>query len=148
MIYNIVKGQWARVHDSTSDIVDCGSFTPDKNGLLKHIKIGFLKHSANGKFRVRLHTSRNYTRIYAQSELIDLSEIKFNLYTGQVRFDFLKDVNILNGVKYYVTIESADYTRIADTNFVAWIHDHAYTTNVSTGNWPSEFPIKMELFIK
>ena len=148
MIYNIPEKMWFRVQDSTADVVYAGYF--DSNNEVKklfNMKLGFLKHDCVGKFKIRLHTSRNFNRVYAESEICDFSLIKEKLITGQVRFDF-DGVNISKVTRYYVTIVAVDYTRVGDTNFVGWLHDRDFTTNISSGNWPHEYPIRMELFIK
>lgn len=147
MIYNIPDTLWFRVQDSTADIVYAGYFDSSLDKILKHIKVGFLKHNCLGKFKVRLHTSNNFSRVYAESSVVDFSDIKEDYFTGQIRFDF-NNINLNKNYRYYVTIQAIDYTRNADVSYVGWLHDRVGTTNVSTGNYDNEFPIRMEFFVK
>jgi hypothetical protein len=148
MIYNIPDKMWLRVQDSISDIVYAGYYdTGTEAKKLFNMKLGFLKHACVGKFKIRLHTSRNFNRVYAESNTIDFANIKESIFTGQVKFDF-DGINLNKNTRYYVTILASDYTRVGDTNFVGWHHDGEFTTNVSSGNWPNEFPIRMEFFVK
>lgn len=148
MIFNIPDIGWARIQDSTLDIVYAGSFT---TGLevkeLNSIKLGFLKNNCVGKFIIRLHTSTNFNRVYAQSAVVDFSDVVEQSFFGNIRFDFNK-INLAKTTKYWVTIEAIEYTRVSDTQFVGWIHDLPSPTNVSTGNWPTDHPIRMQLFAK
>jgi hypothetical protein len=148
MTYNIPQDMWFRVQDSTSDIVEAGNMeTLAENKLLSAIKVGFLKHNCNGVFKLRLHTSKNYSRIYAESAPINFALIKEAIITGQVKFDFA-DISLIKNTKYYMTIQAVTYTRVADTNYIAWLHDRDFTTNVSTGNYANEFPLRLEMFVK
>lgn len=147
MIYNIPESLWVRVQDSTSDIVYAGYFDSSAEKILKYIKLGFFKNSNNGKFKVRLHTTKNFTRVYAESKEIDFSLIKEDKIVGNVRADF-SDINLSDNTRYYVTIQATNYTRNSDTSYVGWLHDFPYPTNVSTGNWQNEFPLRMEFFVK
>ena len=147
MIYNIPENLWARIHDSTSDIVYCGYFDNVVEKELKHLKVGFFKLNCIGTFRIRLHTSLNFSRIFAQSALVNMSDVTEPIFNGNIRFDFSNTVLITN-TRFYVTIEAVTYTRTGNTNFIGWLHDFPYPTNISTGNWQNDFPIKMELFVK
>lgn len=149
MIYNIPDTGWFRIQDSTADVVYCGYLDNNNvNKVLNHIKIGFLKHDCLGKFKVRLHTSTNFNRVYAESSIVDFDDIDDDLFYGNIRFDFVKGVNLGANNRYYVTIQATEYTRVGNTKFVGWLHDRVSTTNNSTGNWDNEFPIKMEYFGK
>ena len=148
MIFNIPRDQWIRVQDSTSDIVYCGYFdTTSIEKELKYIKVGFFKQNCIGTFRIRLHTTASRNRNYSISSLVDFSLIAEPLFTGQIRFDFTNTI-LVAATRYWVTIEAISYTRISDTNFIGWVHDFPFPTNVSTGNWQKDFPIKMEVFAK
>lgn len=147
MIYNIPQDLWFRVQDSTADIVYAGYFDNNLSKVLYAIKLGFLKHDCVGRFKIRLHTSTNFNRVYAESSEVDFSEIKERFFTGQVKFDF-NGINLNPSYRYYVTIQAVSYTRNADANYVGWLHDRVNTTNVSTGNWDNQYPIRMELFVK
>jgi len=147
MIYNIPENLWVRVQDSTSDIVYAGYFDAPLDKVLKYLKLGFFKNNCNGLFKVRLHTSKNFNRVYAESNVIDFSQIKESIIVGNVRADF-SDVNLNDNTRYYVTIQAVTYTRNGDSNYVGWLHDFPYPTNTSTGNWQNEHPLKMEFFVK
>lgn len=148
MIYNIPQSSWFRVQDSTLDVVYAGYFdTNDESKILSFMKLGFLKHDCLGTFKVKLHTSLNFTRVYAESEVISFADVKERYFTGQIKFNF-KDVNLLKNTRYYVTIHAVTYTRNADDSYIGWLHDRDFTTNISTGNWPNEFPLRMEMFVK
>lgn len=148
MIFDIPKGLWVRVQDSNADIVFAGYFDNSLDKILKNIKVGFFKNGSNGLFRVRLHTTKNFNRNFAASDWVDFSKITEKMIVGNVRFDFTKQVNLLKNNRYYVTIEASSYVRNADVSYVGWLQDSPFPTNVSTGNYPTEFPIKMEFFAK
>lgn len=147
MIFNIPQDMWFRVQDSTADIVYAGYFDNNLSKILNHIKLGFLKHDCVGRFKIRLHTSTNFNRVYAESNEVDFSQVKERFFTGNIKFDF-NGVNLNPNYRYYVTIQAVSYTRNADVNYIGWLHDRVSTTNVSTGNWDNQYPIKMELFVK
>ena len=57
--FNIPKTQWVRVQDSVMEIVPLGNFISLDEKVLKNIKVGFFKNNCTGKFRLRIHTSKD-----------------------------------------------------------------------------------------
>lgn len=147
MTYNIPDTAWVRVQDSNADIVELGSFIAPRESVLRNIKVGFFKNNCVGLFRLRIHTSRDLNTNYALSEWIDIEDIQHLLFLGEIRFDFQKCV-LNDGRRYYITVEASSYIRNADVSYMCYIFDDPNTVNISSGNHPVEFPIKMEIFNK
>ena len=147
MTHNIPDTAWVRFQDSTADIVQLGSFIAQTESVLRNIKVGFFKNNCSGQFRLRVHTSRDLNTNYAVSDWLDIDDIEHLLFLGELRFDFTKCV-LSNGRRYYVTVEAASYVRNADVSYMCYTFDDPNTVNVSTGNHPVEFPIRMEIFNK
>lgn len=148
LTFNIPDKIFVRVHDSTSDIVKFGKFVSTKDGALENINVGFFKNNCTGLFRIRLHTSKDATVVYAASSWIDISTaISDLIYTGNLRFDFANTYVNLNKT-YWVTAEANTYTRTANTSYMSWVHDKPSMTNVLTANWPTDHPIRMGVFIR
>ncbi len=143
--FNIPDKAWVRVQGAAP--VDCGTINNAIEKRLRFIKVGFYKHNCTGQFRLRLHTSPDMNSVYAQSNLIDISEIPHDYFYGNIRFDFDRCV-LAKGKSYYVSIASSGYTRNGDTSYMSWVHDKPLTTNDTTGNWPIEFPVRMEVFAR
>lgn len=146
--FNIPDTAWVRIQDSNLDIVQLGSFiAPSVETVLRNIKVGFFKNNCVGTFRLRIHTSSSMNTSYAVSEWINIEDIQHLLFIGNIRFDFNKCV-LSSGKKYYVTVEASGYTRNLDLSYMCYIFDSPNTVNVSTGNHPTDFPIRMEIFNK
>lgn len=147
MAFNIPEKQWVRVQESTSDIVYCGYFDNVTEKELVHIKVGFFKCNTLGRFQIRLHTNSNRDSIFAVSNIINFADIQETNFVGNIRFDFSNTLLVTNQ-RFHVTIVSYDYNRNADINYVGWLFDYPYPTNVSIGTSPNTYPIRMEIFAK
>src|SRR5690606_23678531 len=101
--FNIPQVNWVRVQDSELDIVPLGNFVSQvksplldffplskfatvKSSSLKYMKVGFYKNNCTGKFRVRIHTTAECNTNYAVSNWVDIEEIKYPRFIGNIRF--------------------------------------------------------------
>ena len=145
--FNIPKIQWVRVQDSVLDIVPLGNFISLDEKVLKNIKVGFFKNNCTGRFRLRIHTSKDCNTNYAVSNWVNIEDIPHLLFVGNVRFDFNKCV-LTKGKRYYVTAEAIDYVRNTDISYMAYTFDYPFKTNDSDDGAPFDCPIRMEFFVK
>lgn len=145
--FNIPEVGWFVVHEIDSEPILLGDFIQQTESVLKNIKVGFFKNNCVGQFRLRIHTNPDCNVNYSVSNWVDIEEIADIRFWGNLRFDFNKCVLSI-GKTYWVTIESSGYTRNADVSYMSYIFDNPETTNVSSGNWPTEFPLRMEIFNK
>ena len=145
--FNIAQDQWVLVHAGGAEIAAFGSFVPPIEGVLRNIKVGIFKNGCIGQFRLRLHTSHDYNTNYAVSNWVNIEDIPYPKFVGNVRFDFSRCV-LSKGKTYFVTIESMNYTRDGEVSYMSYLFDSPMTTNQSVGGLPSDYPIRMEIFYK
>lgn len=163
MIFNFRSPGFYRVIQD-AEVIELSSFTPSEATELINIIMGvyIVGNRVNESLTLRLHTSTNFAKIFAQST-INLTEIGVPLLTnwiGQVRFDF-DNINLSLDQKYYLTLVASDYARNADTFYLSLPFDRPQSfDNLSLGTLamnispaPSsgyyhDYPIEHKLFGK
>ena len=128
------KTQMLQILD-TSEKQDLGGFQPATNGELKHVtvslcKIGALTSSMTVK--LGLHLSTDFTSQFAFSDellvtAIEAAETNITTDTWRaiVRFDF-SSINLNKNQLYIFSLQTTNYTRIADTNYLAVVRDEPF----------------------
>ena len=116
-----------------------GSFTLVQSTSLQHILLStFIKGPRVGKekMRINLYSSASRASITTSSDWVKFSEIEDMSekgFLGWVRFDF-NGIVLNNQYPYYIDIETANYTRGGDYNFVSFLlEDYRRITSVSSG---------------
>lgn len=147
IVFNIPEINWVRVQNSSADIVPLAKFYTTKESVLRNMKVGFFKNNCTGRFRIRIHTTKDFNTNFAVSNWIDISDIPDLLFIGNIRFDFPKCV-LAKNKWFWITAEAIDYVRDEDNSYMSWVYDYPFKTNDSDDGAPFNCPIRVELFHK
>jgi hypothetical protein len=135
----------------TAEIVNLGSFKLSESGELEHIQSWvYIKGTpaGNERIRLRVHTTSDTSRVYAQSDWVAASDLGAN-FLGWVRFDFsLQNMN--KNFFYWISAETQNYTRNADTLYFGITYDYpfpTYTTGVSDPSNYTDYPLATKIFV-
>ncbi len=122
----------------TSETVKCGSITLAAATELAYLRVLLFVRGALGgseQMRVKLYTDSSYTQLYATGAWVNLSDIT-NVSTywwGWIALPATR-VHLRASQAYYVTVETQNYTRNADTFYLSLSLDgpaREITTNPS-----------------
>lgn len=114
-----------------------GSVVSGNNLELAHIRIQLFKHgtiAANTRMRLSIKSNEGASSAIAVSDWANTSDITFFTsgdWLGRVRFDFARQ-NISEDTTYYVYLETENYTRNADTDYLGVAYD--WPLKVNNGN--------------
>lgn len=130
---NFFEGKVVNVFDS-NETIELGQFKPSVNGELGNIRAELLVHgnfSSNERIRCKIGQSSDDSAPYATSEWVNVTSFDdsngSNDWIGWVRFDFNRE-NINKNQTYYIWLETDNYTRVGDTNYIAVSFDYPYPT--------------------
>lgn len=108
----------------TSDLLQLGWFRVGEATELKYAQLTLLKIGAHGsteRVRLKLYPDSAYTTAIYTSDWVniaDLSGISASNWIGWVRFDFTRK-HLATTQTYWMALESENYTRNADTHYMA-----------------------------
>ena len=118
--------------NEVNDAAQLGSFTMTDTTELKNIRTFLVKHgNAGGSevLRLKLSLSNDVTRASIVSEDITLSEVSTDEYfVGWFNFDFGRQ-QLDPDLTYFVFLEYENYTRNADTYYLAYAFDDVFFVN-------------------
>lgn len=127
--------------------------TPSNNLELAYIRAFIYMQgapSATSKCYLQVHTSSNTSRVYAESDRVNLSSFSLgdNSLTW-VRFDF-GGQTMLSGRKYYISIHHENYTKSGETHYLSIVYDWPMRGNpngdAATAVHPTTFPKAIQIF--
>lgn len=114
-----------------------GKFTMSENLELNSVRVSLYKHGiAGGSETLKLDLYSGLEAespgIYVSSNTISLSDVTTeNYFLFDLRFDFSL-TNLTSGLSYFFKLTTANYTRNADTYYLAGVKDGPY--QIYTGN--------------
>jgi len=140
----------------SSEKLDLGGIQPAKNGELKHVTLGLAKIgalSSSMTLKLGIHLSTDFTSQVAFSDEIFVTNIEAaeinittNTWRAIVRFDFSRP-NLNKNQSYRFSLQSTNYTRIADTNLIYVIRDEPFPIySIAGASYGIEFPSSKALF--
>lgn len=138
------------VLEDDADVMKLAILNVNESAELQYIKamVYIQGTMTNERLKLKIHSSANTNLLIAESNEVRLSNAGQNFF-GLIRFDFPK-TPIHSGFDYHLNAYSENYTRIADTHYISFVHDwpnRSYSSvNVIHINNPMTFPMAVEIF--
>lgn len=143
----------------TSEVVNCGGFSPTNHGELKYITLrtfiqGHASLGGSETLTMKLYPDENYnsSSVIDTSAALSLSDITFSGgnadYLGNLRFDF-NEVNINKNMDYFLTVEASNYTRALNSFYLSFLYNFPESPHAGSDDdlWYNNI-LKFEIFLK
>lgn len=137
----------------TGEEVEVGAFQLAKNLELSAIRptiyITGTSSITTEKFRMNIYSDVGYTSLLYQSSYANISDIvgltTKERWMGWVRLDFNRE-SINKNIKYYPTLEVANYTRNGDTFYVGFNYDFPFPIYDNSEDFFFNHPLQTQIF--
>jgi len=149
---NFANELYVKTFDST-EAPRMGSFSLATSGELQYIRTvlfinGVSSLGGSEQVRIKLYGDSDHANLLytsAWSSISDITDIGSTNWIGYFRLDFSKE-NLNANITYYVSIETQNYTRNADTFYLGVPYDFPFPIYDNSQDLFVDHPLAMQIF--